>query len=122
MDVWNCVPVPGSVGARGGSVKSSVAGIRFTVLLCVVASVPCALAGGGAAKKTSEMASPVQRASDSDAMRVQGEQRFHANCGRCHAAPQKFSPRVMGTVMRHMHVRATITDEDMRLILFYMTQ
>ena len=55
-------------------------------------------------------------------MRVQGEQRFRANCGRCHAAPQKFPPRVMKTVIRHMRVRATITDEDMRSILFYMTQ
>ena len=55
-------------------------------------------------------------------MRLQGEQRFHANCGRCHAAPQKFPPRMMKTVLRHMRVRATITDEDMRLILSYMTQ
>jgi mono/diheme cytochrome c family protein len=59
---------------------------------------------------------------DSDSMRVQGEQRFHANCGRCHATPQKFPPRVMATVIRHMRVRATITDADMRLILSYMNQ
>jgi mono/diheme cytochrome c family protein len=59
---------------------------------------------------------------DADAMRVQGEQRFRANCGRCHAAPQKFPPRMMATVLRHMRVRATITDQDMRLVLFYMTQ
>jgi hypothetical protein len=59
---------------------------------------------------------------DADAMRVQGEQRFRANCGRCHAAPQKFPPRMMATVLRHMRVRATITDQDMRLILFYMSQ
>jgi mono/diheme cytochrome c family protein len=62
------------------------------------------------------------RATDADTMRAQGEQRFHANCGRCHAAPQKFPPRAMATVLRHMRVRATITDEDMRLVLFYMTQ
>jgi mono/diheme cytochrome c family protein len=55
-------------------------------------------------------------------MRVAGEQRFRANCARCHAAPQKFPPRMMGTILRHMRVRATITDEDQRLILFYMTQ
>jgi cytochrome c5 len=59
---------------------------------------------------------------DADTMRVQGEQRYRANCGRCHAAPQKFPPRMMATVLRHMRVRATITDEDMRLVLFYMTQ
>jgi mono/diheme cytochrome c family protein len=55
-------------------------------------------------------------------LRVQGEQRFRANCGRCHAAPQKFPPRMMATVLRHMRVRATITDQDMRLVLFYMSQ
>jgi cytochrome c5 len=59
---------------------------------------------------------------DADAMRVQGEQRYRANCGRCHAAPQKFPPRMMATVLRHMRVRATITDEDMRLVLSYMSQ
>jgi hypothetical protein len=55
-------------------------------------------------------------------MRVAGEQRFRANCGRCHNAPQKFPPRMMSTILRHMRVRATITAEDRRLILFYMTQ
>lgn len=54
--------------------------------------------------------------------RVQGEQRFRQNCGRCHMAPQKFPPRMMATILRHMRVRATITDEDARLILQYMTQ
>ena len=29
---------------------------------------------------------------------------------------------MMATVLRHMRVRATITDEDMRLVLYYMTQ
>lgn len=65
---------------------------------------------------------PVVHPSDADTMRIQGEQRFRANCGRCHAAPHKFPPRMMATVVRHMRVRATITAEDQRLILFYMTQ
>jgi mono/diheme cytochrome c family protein len=64
---------------------------------------------------------PVVHLTD-DSMRVQGEQTFRANCGRCHAAPEKFPPRMMKTVLRHMRVRATITDQDMRLVLFYMTQ
>jgi mono/diheme cytochrome c family protein len=54
--------------------------------------------------------------------RISGEQRFHSNCGRCHAAPPKFPPRMMATIVRHMRVRATLTDEDMRLILAYMTK
>ncbi|HUJ93460.1 MAG TPA: cytochrome c [Candidatus Bathyarchaeia archaeon] len=56
------------------------------------------------------------------AERLEGEKRFRTNCGRCHQAPHKFSPRTMATVIRHMRVRAMITDEDQRLILRYMTQ
>lgn len=55
-------------------------------------------------------------------LRLEGEKRFRANCGRCHMAPHKFPPRVMATAIRHMRVRALITDEDMRLIRLYMTQ
>jgi mono/diheme cytochrome c family protein len=54
--------------------------------------------------------------------RLEGEKRFRTNCGRCHQPPHKFPPRVMATAIRHMRVRAMITDEDMRLILQYMTQ
>ena len=79
------------------------------------------LARSSAAKKDASGVAVVH-ASDADSMRIEGEKRFHANCGRCHAAPQKFPPRIMATVLRHMRVRATITDEDRRLILFYMTQ
>jgi mono/diheme cytochrome c family protein len=77
-------------------------------------------AGSPSARK--EASAAVVNSADADSMRVEGEKRFHANCGRCHAVPQKFPPRMMGTVLRHMRVRATITEEDRRLILFYMTQ
>jgi mono/diheme cytochrome c family protein len=53
--------------------------------------------------------------------RTEGEKRFRANCGRCHQTPHKFPTRMMATIVRHMRVRATLTDEDMKLILKYMT-
>jgi mono/diheme cytochrome c family protein len=59
---------------------------------------------------------------DNGALLVEGEKRFATNCGRCHQSPHHFPPRMMATVVRHMRVRATITDEDMRLILRYLTQ
>jgi hypothetical protein len=59
---------------------------------------------------------------DNRAARLEGEKRFRANCGRCHVAPPKFAPRAMATILRHMRVRALITDEDRRLILRYMTE
>lgn len=79
-------------------------------------------AGEPAAKKGAAVSAVVIQDKSTDEMRVEGERRFRANCGRCHAAPQKFPPRMMATVLRHMRVRATITAEDRQLILFYMTQ
>ena len=61
-------------------------------------------------------------AAQNRAVRVEGEKRFRTNCGRCHMPPHKFPPRMMATIVRHMRVRALITDEDMRYILAYMTQ
>jgi mono/diheme cytochrome c family protein len=100
--------------------------IRVTVLTAVLALVSSVYAADPPRKSENDSASiptPVARNSaDADAMRVQGEQRFRANCSRCHAAPHKFPPRMMATIVRHMRVRALITDEDMRLVLFYITQ
>jgi hypothetical protein len=57
-----------------------------------------------------------------DDFRIEGEKRFRANCGRCHQSPHKFNPRMMLTIERHMRVRALVTDEDMHLIVRYLSQ
>jgi mono/diheme cytochrome c family protein len=75
-----------------------------------------------AATHTSAAAKQALDAAEERALRLEGEKRFRTNCGRCHQAPHKFPPRVMAAAIRHMRVRAMITDEDMRLILRYMTQ
>jgi mono/diheme cytochrome c family protein len=75
-----------------------------------------------AATPPSAMAKPAPDAVEDRALRLEGEKRFRANCGRCHQTPHKFPPRVMATAIRHMRVRAMITDEDMRFIVHYMTQ
>ena len=74
------------------------------------------------AAATATAATSSRDAAQDDTMRLEGEKRFRANCARCHAAPPKFPPRTMGTIMRHMRVRSLITDEEMRLILRYMTE
>jgi mono/diheme cytochrome c family protein len=71
---------------------------------------------------TSARSKAAPDASEARALRLEGEKRFRTNCGRCHQPPHKFPPRVMAAAIRHMRVRAMITDEDMRLILRYMTQ
>jgi mono/diheme cytochrome c family protein len=98
--------------------------MKFKLALFVsVVALASVLYGAAESRDSARTIEPVVQAADqADAMRVQGEKRFRANCGRCHAAPQKFPPRMMATIVRHMRVRATITDDDMRLVLFYMTQ
>lgn len=95
-------------------------------LLLAASTLP--LAGMAAGQEEAKTTNPapaanarVQHEEDENA-RAEGERRFHANCGRCHQSPHKFPPRMMATIVRHMRVRATITDDDMRLILRYMTQ
>ena len=75
-----------------------------------------------AAKDSSATPISSEQSAQNENMRLEGEKRFRSNCGRCHAAPPKFPPRMMATIVRHMRVRATITDQDMRLILRYMTE
>jgi cytochrome c5 len=49
-----------------------------------------------------------------------GERKFQENCGRCHTAPEQLSPRIAGTVLRHMRVRASLSAETERDILRYL--
>ena len=82
------------------------------------------IAAAGTAKTSKDSSAPAAAAGSTqdENLHLEGERRFRSNCSRCHAAPPRFAPRMMATIVRHMRVRATITDEDMRLILRYMTE
>lgn len=94
--------------------------LALAMVLFLVAGAFAGNDRGGAGNTTSAAAAGAKQ--DESAERIEGERRFRANCSRCHQAPHKFPPRMMATIIRHMRVRATITDGDMRLILQYMTQ
>jgi cytochrome c5 len=49
-----------------------------------------------------------------------GERAFQANCGRCHNPPEQLSPRITGTVLRHMRERALLSPQDERDILKFL--
>jgi mono/diheme cytochrome c family protein len=92
--------------------------------ILAVVLILLAMAAAESRTKSSEsysVATPAA-AQTSAAVRIEGEKRFRTNCGRCHMPPHKFPPRMMATIVRHMRVRALITDEDMRYILAYMTE
>ena len=100
--------------------RAKFATVIMLVLAAVILAAAAPIMPSGEGKSTSPAAS--DRSAQDDTLRLQGEKRFRANCGRCHAAPPKFAPRMTATIVRHMRVRATLTDEDMHLIIRYMSQ
>lgn len=100
--------------------KLKLVGCAMLLLLFTVLTMAAAQAGSG--KDDSAAAASPQATEKDKAIRLEGEKRFHSNCSRCHTAPPKFPPRMMGTIVRHMRVRAMLTDDDMHFILRYMTQ
>lgn len=49
-----------------------------------------------------------------------GEQVFMQNCSRCHKPPMSISPRITGTVVMHMRVRAKLSRQDEQALLHYL--
>ena len=76
-----------------------------------------AKAGGSQGSKPQK---PVTTSSDSDQDAEVGQKKFQANCSRCHDAPEQFSPRIAGTIVRHMRVRASLSAQDEKDILKFL--
>lgn len=47
----------------------------------------------------------------------EGQRIFMQNCSRCHDAPEGFSERISGTIVRHMRVRASLSESDEKELL-----
>lgn len=47
----------------------------------------------------------------------EGARIFQQNCSRCHNSPEGFSPRISGTIVRHMRVRASLSKDDEQALL-----
>jgi cytochrome c5 len=62
---------------------------------------------------------PVQKATAKPAtqMEDEGQKVFEQNCSRCHNAPEGFSPRISGSIVRHMRVRARLSKQDEEKLL-----
>jgi cytochrome c5 len=50
----------------------------------------------------------------------EGERIFAQNCSRCHNAPDGFSPHISATVIRHMRVRAQLSQHDEQELLRFL--
>jgi mono/diheme cytochrome c family protein len=83
------------------------------------------LSGGCLASRAADTPPSVSTTPANDTMHerwmAEGEKRFRENCGRCHQPPHKFPPRAMSMAVRHMRVRAMLTEDDMKYVLYYVT-
>jgi len=52
--------------------------------------------------------------------RSEGERVFQQNCWRCHTAPEGFPSRISGTIVRHMRVRASLSQHDEQVLLKFL--
>lgn len=94
--------------------------LRTICLLLMMAIATAAAMARDAARPDS--AQPVISTSDvNEKWIVEGQKRYLINCGRCHQPPHLFSSREMTMAVRHMRVRAMLTQDDMNYLLYYMS-
>jgi cytochrome c5 len=69
-------------------------------------------------QKTQQAAKPQSTATHSNNQKAsEGQTIFEQNCTRCHNQPEGFSPRISGTIVRHMRVRASLSAHDEQELL-----
>ena len=63
---------------------------------------------------------PVKKTTLQNSQASDGAKKFEENCYRCHNAPEGFSPRISGTIVRHMRVRASLSKKDSEAIVKFL--
>jgi len=94
--------------------------ILGTGLLALVCGLPTAAQQNSAhdTKAASHLTDGKQ--SSKDDKQDEGQRIFAQRCSNCHNAPEGFSPRISGTVVRHMRVRALLSQhEEEELLRFF---
>jgi cytochrome c5 len=85
------------------------------VLASVSAITPAAPQNGAPEAKSQKQLVSKQTSQRQD----EGQRVFKQNCSRCHTAPEGFSPSISGTIVRHMRVRAGLSQHDEKELLHF---
>lgn len=94
---------------------------RLALAGCAIAlSLNAAVAQANPAARTSKHQTADQATPAKNTQNV-GERKFQQNCSRCHTAPEQLSPHITETIVMHMRVRASLSDEDAKDILRYLS-
>ena len=87
------------------------------LLPLLVVLTPAALAQATPHVKTPASQKGSAAAQVSQQHEDEGTRIFQQNCSRCHNAPEGFSPRISGTILQHMRVRASLSKHDQEVLL-----
>ena len=85
-----------------------------------VALMFCTLVAAQEKQSKPQAATSTNAQANAPSQAAEGEKLFKTNCGRCHNPPENLSPREVRAVVRHMRVRAVLTDEQERLIVKFL--
>jgi hypothetical protein len=97
----------------------------YVIRIVLVAGLAVALLPSLAAREKQTQDAPASAGKADAAQRPAspesaGATKFKQQCSRCHEAPQGFSSRISGTILRHMRVRASLSAQDERDILRFL--
>jgi hypothetical protein len=93
---------------------------KYAVLPLAIFLLGSLLAWAQAATSAQGAGQPPSAKHAKPAVTNPGERAFQANCSRCHNPPEQLSPRITGTVLRHMRERALLSPQDERDILKFL--
>jgi len=92
---------------------------RFPGLVLIAAALLFLRQGGSTMAQTPKPAAN-KRTTTQNGQPSDGALKFQQNCSRCHKAPEGFSARISGTIVRHMRVRASLSKQDAEAILHFL--
>lgn len=96
---------------------------RFSIscLIAIAAAFGSAAAQSNSAKHVTPKQQAARQTTASQTTQSPGERKFQENCSRCHTAPEQLSPRITGTILMHMRVRASLSEQDAQDILRFLS-
>jgi Cytochrome c2 len=90
--------------------------MKYVGLVTLTCSLLAISVATGQTKSTRDRSAESGPAATTKANPDRGQQVFVQNCSRCHNAPEGFSPRISGTIARHMRVRASLSEADYKAL------
>ena len=92
------------------------------VVILILTSFGLALLAAQTEQKSKPQSTAKPKAESKVREGFSADEVYKSNCTRCHSELPKVSERRTKTILRHMRVRANLTQAEAKAVLEYMTQ